>query len=110
MKRHLAFAVALAISLFIALLLSLPIVMGDCGASTTSNPALRGCLDGQRIEFLIYLLSMMAIFVWAIVEHSRQGRYVFLSLVALMLAPFALTIAYAHLIERDWQSLDDRSR
>jgi hypothetical protein len=53
---------------------------------------------------------MATIFIWAIVEHRRRGRYVFLAVIVLMLAPFSLAMAYAHLLEPDWQSLDDASR
>ncbi|WP_294121232.1 hypothetical protein [Sphingomonas sp.] len=108
MKHHLAFALALLVSLLVSLVLSAPIILGDCGASTAHEPALRACLDGRRTEYLIYLVSMAATFLWAIAEHVRRGRYVFWVLVALMLAPFTLTMAYAHLLEPDWQALDDR--
>ena len=94
MRRHLAFALILSITLAGALMLWVPFVIGDCFGT---DAELAACMEAKRRESALYLASMIVMLVAAILVHARGGRHILGALAALALVPFTLTLLYANL-------------
>ena len=95
MTRHQAFALAIAVSSFVTLLLAAPILLGDC--YMRDNAALiQRCLAARDRSILVYAVTAALFGVLSLGLHARGERFAtFAALLGLMLAPFFITLAFA---------------
>ena len=94
MRRHLAFTLVLAITLAGTLMLWVPFVIGDCFGT---DAELAICEEAKQRGFIIYLASMIVLFVAAVIVHARGGRHTLVALAALAIVPFTVTLTIASL-------------
>jgi len=87
LKRHTGFGLALALAAFVALLLSTPILLGDCYA-TGQEDLIHSCLQSKRQGIEVYAavaLTAGAASIW--LHRRRFGIPAFFALIGLMFAP-----------------------